>query len=725
MTVGAPNINESIPVYDGDFYSDEVILDPYPVYAQLREMGPVVWMSQHNCFAFPRYAETSEALRRNNVFINSKGVSLLEEANKRLVGSTLNSDNPIHDQTRAITGAPLLPGNLKDIEPRLRAATKTLIDGLCARGSFDAVSDFATYLPVTIVAELVGLPNTSPDQMLKWASATFNLFGDMNQRATDSIETLKDLKRFLDENGTEDKLIEGGWARRIFEVGQNEGFSAEQCAQLMRDYINPSLDTTISATGQIIKFLCDHPDQWQVLREDPSLIPNAIEEAVRMASPIRAFTRYVAEDYVMAGVKIPAGSRVMVMYASANRDERHFPDPDRFDVRRDVHDHLGFGQGIHMCMGMHLGRLEMRCLLEALVSRVERIEQVSEAAIAMNNAIRAYSSLPVRVHLADRVAELESEQESGEHWFDAEVVNRHTLTEEIVGIDLKLSNSGAFQKPEPGAHIDIKLPSGLIRQYSLHTIDPKGRLYRIAVLKDPSSRGGSNEVHEKLHPGVGIQISQPRNHFPMVVEAKKNLLLAGGIGITPIKAMAEYLKQHGQEYQIIYFGRNVGKLAFVDVLNKEHPGKLSLAIDGEGFDLKQVLSQPATDTHLYTCGPNGFMDFVFNTALELGWSNENLHKEHFGAEISTEGESFQVEAKRSGIVFEVAPGETIASKLEEQGVSVRMSCQSGVCGTCLTDVIEGMPDHRDLVQTDIERASNQKIAVCCSRSLSKKLVIDI
>ena len=166
------SLMENIPVYHDDLYSDAAILNPFPVYHELRELGPVVWMAQHNCYALPRYAETTYALRNDHIFISSKGVSLLEEANKRLVGSTLNSDNPQHDITRAVTAEPMFPGNLTAIEPKIRTAAERLIDALCERGSFDAIGDFATYLPVTIVSELVGLPNTSAKQMLKWASAT-------------------------------------------------------------------------------------------------------------------------------------------------------------------------------------------------------------------------------------------------------------------------------------------------------------------------------------------------------------------------------------------------------------------------------------------------------------------------------------------------------------------------------------------------------------------------
>ena len=268
----------TLPVYDGDLYGDEVIRDPYPVYAHLRDLGPVVWLSQLQVYALPRYDEVASVLRQPKRFISSRGVSLNERTNRLLVGSTLNSDPPEHDATRAITSEPLLPGALEAIAPRIRRAADNLVAGLAQRGRFDAVTDFAQYLPVTIVAELVGLPDQAREKMLTWASATFNLFGPENERAKAAFADLRDLKAFLDEYGTPDKLKPGGWARRIFHVGAERGIPFETCAQLMRDYINPSLDTTISSTGQAIKFFADAPDQWALVRERPELIPNAVEE---------------------------------------------------------------------------------------------------------------------------------------------------------------------------------------------------------------------------------------------------------------------------------------------------------------------------------------------------------------------------------------------------------------------------------------------------------------
>lgn len=716
----------SIPVSDIDFYSDEVILDPYPVYAELRELGPVVYMAKNDLYLVGRYKEVSEVLQHPLRFVSSKGVSPIQKVNDILVGSTLNSDPPIHDKTRAITSEPLLPGSLSEVEPRIKVAADGLIETLCARGEFDAISDFAQYLPITIVAELVGLPQAvSPDQMLKWASATFNLFGTENARTDQAFEDLGTLRDFLLEYGRPEKLADGGWAKRIFEVGPERGFSYETCAQLMRDYINPSLDTTISVTGQIIKFLADNPTQWDKIRADASLIPNAVEEAVRLATPIRAFTRYAIEDVEVSGQVIPKDKRVIVCYASANRDARKYDNPDDFDVTRDVHDHMGFGQGVHMCMGMHLARREMILLLEALRRRVERFELLGEPEVAMNTTIRAYATLPVRVHLAKTVlADTSAANASASPWLDVKIASTELVATDILGLELTGDDLPAYAA---GSHVDVRIKSGLIRQYSL-TGDPADRSkFRLGVLLDPKSRGGSSAIHADFRAGETIKISRPRNNFPLH-EANHTILFAGGIGVTPMLGMAYALEAQGASWEMHYCGRTADRLAFREELAR-FGDKVQIHVDdgpkSQALDINTILTGPSLDRHLYVCGPNGFMDFVVSSAETNGWEPNCIHLERFGAEVDTDGTAFTVVAAVSGKTFEVAPGETIAEKLTEQGIDVAVSCQSGVCGTCLTRVVEGSPDHRDLVQTDIEKASNAQITVCCSRSKTRKLVLDI
>ncbi|OOG50394.1 cytochrome P450/oxidoreductase [Polaromonas sp. C04] len=717
------------PIYNDDFYADAVIRDPDPVYAQLRAMGPVVYMKQHDVYALPRYAEVASALRQPKRFINSRGVSLNVKVNEMLSGNTLNSDPPEHDQTRSVTAEPLLPGALEAITPRIRQAADTLVAGLVERRRFDAIADFAQFLPVTIVAELVGLPAEGREKMLTWASATFNLFGPENARSKAAFEDLRDLKAFLDEYGTPEKLKPDGWAHRIFKVGAERGIPYATCAQLMRDYINPSLDTTISATGQAIKFFADQPDQWKLVRERPELIPNAVEEVVRLASPIRAFTRYVAEDSEIAGVTIPKGARVMVMYASANRDERKFKDPDRFDVTRDVHDHLGFGSGVHMCMGMHLARLEIISLLQSLTRRVKTIALVGEPVVAMNNTIRAWASLPVVVE-PDTAGTVVATQEAlaPQGPIKVRIVARRDVAQDIVSLELESANGQPLPSFDAGAHVDLRARSDLLRQYSLAGNPAERGRYRLGILLDPKSRGGSAAVHADLHQGQVIEIGRPRNNFPLTLDAQHTILFAGGIGITPILSMAFALQAAGRAFELHYCGRSASRLAFLDDLRQFGERVQVHLDDGQPAQLlhvDDVLAVPSVSRHLYACGPNGFMDFVTAAAKRQGWQNEQVHLERFGAEVNTDGAPFTVVAARSKVSFEVQPGERIAEKLLEYGIEVPMSCQSGVCGTCITRVLEGMPDHRDFVQTDSEKASNRTITVCCSRSKTRRLVLDV
>ena len=716
------------PVYSEDFYSDEVIRNPYPVYARLRAMGPVVYMSEHDVYALPRYAEVASVLRQPKRFISSRGVSLNERTNQLLIGSTLNSDPPAHDITRGVTSEPLLPGALNAIAPRIRQAADTLVADLVSRRRFDAITDFAQFLPVTIVAELVGLPEEGRQKMLTWASATFNLFGPENARARAAFDDLRDLKAFLDEYGTPEKLKPGGWAQRIFKVGAERGIPFATCAQLMRDYINPSLDTTISAAGQAIKFFADQPEQWALVRERPELIPNAVEEVVRLASPIRAFTRYVAEDSRIAGVAIPQGARVMVMYASANRDERKYPDPDRFDVTRDVHDHLGFGSGVHMCMGMHLGKLEIVSLLQSLARRVKTIALAGEPLVAMNNTIRAWASLPVVVEPDEVVRQAASATAATQEPLAVRIVARRDVAQDILALELESADGQPLPPFEAGAHVDVRVRSDLLRQYSLAGDPAERGRYRLGVLLDPKSRGGSAAVHAELHAGQVIEIGRPRNNFPLALDAAHTLLFAGGIGITPILAMAHALASAGCSFALHYCGRSAARLAFLDELTR-FGSRVHVHLDSgpeaQHLHLDAVLAGPSPHRHLYVCGPNGFMDFVTSGAQRLGWSAATVHLERFGAEVNTDGAPFTVVAARSKLSFEVQPGERISQKLLEHGIEVPMSCQSGVCGTCITRVIDGMPDHRDFVQTDTEKASNRTITVCCSRSKTRRLVLDL
>jgi vanillate O-demethylase ferredoxin subunit len=206
------------------------------------------------------------------------------------------------------------------------------------------------------------------------------------------------------------------------------------------------------------------------------------------------------------------------------------------------------------------------------------------------------------------------------------------------------------------------------------------------------------------------------------------LLFAGGIGVTPMLNMAYALEASGASWELHYCGRTLDRLAFKSELerfgDKVHV-HISSGAQEQKLDVDAVMQNPSDDRHLYVCGPNGFMDYIVDAAKSNGWKADCIHLERFGAEVDTDGEPFTVIAQKSGKQFEVLPGETITEKLAEIGIDVPVSCQSGVCGTCLTNVVEGVPDHRDFVQTDVEKASNRQLTLCCSRSKSKTLVLNI
>ena len=254
----------------------------------------------------------------------------------------------------------------------------------------------ANHLPVTVVSNLVGLPEKGRERMLIWADEMFNCFGPINDRNSASFFVLDEMMHYATNEAVPDKLKPGGWAMGIHDAVARGEVPAQACPAMMIDYLGPSLDTTIFAITNAVWLFAKYPDQWDMVREDPRLIPSAINEVLRYDAPIRGFSRYVARDVDMDGVLLPAGSRAIVFYGAANRDERKYPHPDRFDVLRRPGDHLGFGAGPHACVGMNLARIEMMALFTELAKRVRRFTIEEEKRI-LNNVLRGFTTLRITV----------------------------------------------------------------------------------------------------------------------------------------------------------------------------------------------------------------------------------------------------------------------------------------------------------------------------------------
>lgn len=294
--------------------------------------------------------------------------------------------------------------------------------------------------------------------------------------------------------------------------------------------------------------------------------------------------------------------------------------------------------------------------------------------------------------------------------------------------------SGAALPPfEAGAHLDLHLVDGatdLWRQYSLCSDPAKSDAYEIGVLLDPKSRGGSVAVHKLAQAGSTFEVEGPRNHFPLEEKADISVLLGGGIGITPMLAMAQRLHALNRDFVLHYCTRSQSVTAFKSLIESAPwADRVIFHFDDQPaeqrLDLAGDLPTPAPGTHLYVCGPQGFMDWVINTAEATGHAKANVHREYFSADIDQSGGGFEVVAKRSGVTVRVQAGNTIAKALAAAGIKIEVKCEEGVCGTCVTDVLEGIPDHRDKFLTDEEREECSMICACCSRAATPTLVLDV
>jgi vanillate O-demethylase ferredoxin subunit len=313
-----------------------------------------------------------------------------------------------------------------------------------------------------------------------------------------------------------------------------------------------------------------------------------------------------------------------------------------------------------------------------------------------------------------------------------QIVARQLETPDIVALDLAPVDGRALPGFTAGAHIDVEVGTGLLRQYSLCALPCDRGTYRIGVLRDPASRGGSAAMHA-LGVGDRVRISAPRNHFELVSGSHETLLLAGGIGVTPLLCMAEELHRAGSSFNLHYCARSRAGAAFLPALQEApYANRVRLHFDdGEAaqrLDIDCVLAGAADGAHLYVCGPGGFMGWVIDAAQRAGWPEARIHREYFKADTpvpTARDQPFRVRLERSGCVFDIPADRSIVSVLHEHAIELPVSCESGVCGTCLTGLLAGEADHRDYYLTAEEKARGDQILPCCSRARSTLLVLDL
>ena len=383
------------PVYEPDLFDPAALQAPFGHYRAMRDLGPVVRLQQPEIYALSRYDDVRAALLASDVLISAKGVGFSDQFNTPGAPSLIQSDGELHSRMRREVIRPLTPAQLKQHRAMLREMIGARVEALVDQGPFDAMTQIAQFLPLSAIRVLVGLPEEGRAAMLEWAGATFNMVGPERAGFDQDSASVDGWRRYITNLKWTD-LNEGGWARDLLAAVESGRLSEAEGRGALSAYIIPSLDTTILAKGHLLYALGYDPAQWDMLRRDPTLASAAVLESVRHSSVVRWFSRYATADYAVGEAVIPQGARVMLIYASANRDERKFADPDRFDITRDARSQLAWGVGTHLCGGLHLAKLEMEVMLEALLEHCATIE-VGEPEVGTNRGLYGFVRLPLEL----------------------------------------------------------------------------------------------------------------------------------------------------------------------------------------------------------------------------------------------------------------------------------------------------------------------------------------
>ena len=385
------------PVSDIDLYHDEVLAEPFEAYRELRDAGPAVRLSKYPLWVIARYDKVRAALADDATFSSAAGVGVDDQMNAMQAGTVLASDDPQHAELRAVLREKLAPRALAELRTDIEAQSDALVAKVVERGSFDAVQDLAARLPVDVVADLIGLPPEGREVLLPGADAMFASLGPMDERLQARIPDIMAYQAYIEAMTSRENLAPGSWGAAILDAVDAGRLAPDAAVPLMSAYLIASMDTTVHSLGNYLRLLAEDPEFWQLLKSDPSLIRSGFEENLRLESPAQNFTRLTTRDVDLDDVLIPAGSRVVVSFGSANRDERHYPDPDRFDLHRSPVDHLAFGHAIHGCAGQGLARMEAQALIGSLLRRVDHIALAGEPVRHLNPAIRGLAQLAVTV----------------------------------------------------------------------------------------------------------------------------------------------------------------------------------------------------------------------------------------------------------------------------------------------------------------------------------------
>lgn len=388
------------PVLTDDPFGPEVIEDPLPFHERLREAGRVAHLPQYDLFAMGRYDDVYDSLVDWQTFQSAAGVGLSNfrfEKPWRPPSLLLEADPPHHDAPRHVLEQILNPRRLRRLRERWFADAEVLVDEILDRRELDGTHDIADVFPLRVFPDAVGLREDGRENLLPYGDHAFNAFGPRNWLVEKGEAHLEATSAWITAQCDRAALSEDGFGAEIWASADRGDITPQMAPLIVRSLLTAGVDTTVHGLSAVIHAFADQPDQWDRLRAEPRLARVAFDEAVRIESPVQTFFRTTTRDIEVDGVAIPDGHKIVLFLAAANRDPRRWSDPDRFDLSRDPSGHVGFGMGIHQCAGQHVARLEAEAVLTAMARRIRRIESAGRPVRHLNNTLRGWSSVPIRI----------------------------------------------------------------------------------------------------------------------------------------------------------------------------------------------------------------------------------------------------------------------------------------------------------------------------------------
>ncbi|KAH0440677.1 cytochrome p450 [Colletotrichum camelliae] len=658
-------------------------------------------------------------------------------------GTLLAHDNPDHDRLRKSVASFFVPRRLERFEPMLRAAAHDMIDKFVDSGSVEIKSQFALPVPLRCIVVVAGL---DPARW-EWIGRCLALFGgitkseeelSIQQRVQDVLDLHAYIASVIEDrrDDRKDDLISHIWNQRDAGVVELTDF---EHLSMIPGLLLAGHETTTNVLSMGMAHLLHH-GLWERVSESDATRSAAIEELLRYESAITGMPRLVTTETKFGAMTLQPGDKLFVAYNSGSRDNTKFENPDEIDIdRRSKTQHLGFGRGVHACLGAPFARILLRTELSVLRERLPRLkletpyEEIKYSEVHEGRgpeAVRISWDSPTQQDIGSRVQRNSAKTIAARPYDQKMAVSEACqVATDVMQITLRPINGSAIPRWAPGAHIDVKAGPFGFRQYSICSSPDDRESLAFAVLKT-NDTGASHFIHNSVKNNLELTIRGPRNNFAFEPGSRRTVFIAGGIGITPIKPMAAEAKVRGEDYTIIYLGRKREAMAFVEAMTEKHANRCITWVAEEHheqrFDVSRYIRSLDTEgLRVYCCGPEALLEDVEEGLKDAPPGVLRLERFAMSSELGKGNHAFDVVLGRSGKVLRVPVDRSILDVINDAGAGVMSTCNKGLCGTCEVRVLDGLPDHRDAVLTPAERAEGTTIMTCVSRCRSSKLVLDL